>query len=84
MKTLAFIAFIAIIASLGSALFHLARTRNGEESNKIAKALTVRIGLSLLLFILIFIAFATGLIQPQGIGARMQQIQIQNTLNHKQ
>jgi len=31
-------------------------------------ALTVRIALSVLLFILLFIAWKTGLIQPRGLG----------------
>jgi L-asparagine transporter-like permease len=83
MKIIAIIAFIAIIISLGSALFHLIKTPNDEQSNKTAKALTVRIGLSLLLFILIFIAFASGLIEPHGIGARIEQNRLDSTLNHK-
>lgn len=83
MKTLTIIAFIAIIISLGSALFNLVKNPDGTENNKTAKALTVRIGLSLLLFILIFIAFASGLIQPHGIGARIEQYRLDSTLNHK-
>ena len=77
----AIVIFIAIIASLGSALFHLVKRRDGDEeqSIKTAKALTYRIGLSLILFILLFIAFATGLFQPSGIGARIQQIHSNNT-----
>lgn len=77
----AIVIFIAIIASLGSALFHLVKRRDGDEgqSLKTAKALTYRIGLSLILFILLFIAFATGVFQPSGIGARIQQIHSSNT-----
>jgi hypothetical protein len=82
MKILTIIAFIAIIASLGTALFHLIKTPAAEESAKTAKSLTMRIGLSLLLFILVFLAFATGLIQPHGIGARIEQIRQDSTLNH--
>ena len=52
---------IAIVASLGSALFYLAR---GHDSQKLVKALTVRIGLSLALFLLLMLAWYFGLISP--------------------
>ncbi|MDQ7091919.1 MAG: twin transmembrane helix small protein [Methylococcales bacterium] len=71
-KSLIIIAFLLIIASLGTAFFYMVKNNGQEPSEKTAKALTVRIGLSLTLFILIFIAYATGLIKPEGIGARMQ------------
>ncbi|OAI25885.1 twin transmembrane helix small protein [Methylomonas koyamae] len=70
-KILIIAAFIAIVISLGSALFHIVKHKDDEDSKKAAKALTVRIGVSLGVFILLFIAFATGLIQPHGIGLRM-------------
>lgn len=73
LKTVAVVIFIAILASLGSALFHLVKRGDEEQSRKTARALTYRIGLSLVLFILLFVAYATGLFQPSGIGARMQQ-----------
>lgn len=72
-KTIAVVIFIAILVSLGSALFHLVKRGDEEHSRKTAKALTYRIGLSLVLFILLFAAFASGLFQPSGIGARIQQ-----------
>jgi len=72
-KSIIVLAFLLIIFSLGSALFHLMRPKSPEHSEKTVKALTFRIGLSLVLFILIFAAVATGLIQPTGIGARMNQ-----------
>lgn len=65
------IAFILIIISLGSALYHLVKHQSPEHSEKTAKALTVRISLSVILFIFVFILIATGLYQPHGIGARM-------------
>lgn len=78
-KIVAIVIFIAIITSLGSALFHLVRNRGDEEqSRKTAKALTFRIGLSLGLFILLFIAFASGVFHPSGIGARIQQVHSSN------
>ena len=78
-KTIIIIAFVAIIVSLGTALFHLVKRKTGEESDKTAKALTFRIGLSLLLFMFLFIAMAGGWLQPHGISARIQQAHIQNS-----
>jgi hypothetical protein len=60
----------AIVASLGSALFHLSRGgRDGdaEHSRKLAKALTVRIALSLGLFLLLMLAWRVGLISPHDL-----------------
>ncbi|MDD5577814.1 MAG: twin transmembrane helix small protein [Methylobacter sp.] len=70
-KIIVIIAFILIIISLGSALFHLVKSRNQEQSEKTVKALTFRITLSLLLFIFLFITFATGLLKPHGLGVQM-------------
>ncbi|MFZ2727327.1 MAG: twin transmembrane helix small protein [Methylococcaceae bacterium] len=72
-KSIVIIAFILILVSLGSALFHLIKHKNEEDSTKTVKALTFRIGLSIVLFIFVFIMFATGLVKPHGIGARIAQ-----------
>jgi hypothetical protein len=61
------ITLAAIIVSLGSGLFHLSRGRGEEDSRKMARALTVRITLSLLLFALLMIAWYFGLISPHGV-----------------
>lgn len=63
MIVLLFILFI--LYSLGSGLFFLVRDKS--RTDRVAKALTWRIGLSLLLFILLFIAFALGWIKPHGV-----------------
>lgn len=78
-KTVVIVAFLLIVASLGSALYHLVKRGDQEQSEKTAKALTIRIGLSMLLFILIFIAYATGLVKPEGIGARIHHLPTQPT-----
>lgn len=57
---------VAIVASLGSGLFHLVNDKG--ESKKMVRALTVRIALSIALFILLFIAWSQGMIQPHGLG----------------
>ena len=59
-------ALVAIVASLGSALFHL--SRNSEsDSRKMARALTIRISLSIALFALLFLAWRMGLIAPHAL-----------------
>ena len=70
-KIIVIIAFILILASLGSALFHLIQNKGEEASEKTVKALTFRITLSLILFVFVFIMVVTGLYKPQGIGAGM-------------
>lgn len=52
---------ISILFSLGSALYYLAR---GNKQGQMAKALSWRIGLSLLLFLLLLGAILMGWIQP--------------------
>jgi hypothetical protein len=56
---------VGIVASLGSALFYLVRDR-GSGSGTV-RALTVRIGLSVFLFLMLFVLYWLGLIQPHGI-----------------
>jgi Protein of unknown function (DUF2909) len=56
---------IMIFASLASALVFLLRDRGG--STRTVKALSVRIGLSLALFLLLMAGFYFGIIPPGGI-----------------
>ena len=63
-KILIIVVLFAIVGSLGSALFHLSRGKG--DSKKMARALTVRIGLSVALFILLMLAWYAGLIKPHG------------------
>lgn len=70
--------FLAIIFSLGSALYHLIKHKGEGSSQKTVKALTLRIGLSVALFILVFILVATGVIQPHGIGSRIHPLPANN------
>jgi pilus assembly protein TadC len=64
-RLIVIVGLIAIVASLGSALFHLSRG-TPEDSGKLARALTVRIGLSLALFVLLLLAWYFGLITPHS------------------
>jgi hypothetical protein len=66
-KVLIILVLLAIVGSLGSALFHLSRgNRSEEDSRKMARALTIRIGLSLALFLMLMAAWYFGLIKPTG------------------
>ena len=82
MKIVVALAFVAIFASLGSALFFMLRggrsepgdgeagnaTNAGEAGKKrMAWALTVRIAVSVLVFLCILLAWKLGYIQPHGI-----------------
>lgn len=64
-KILVIVILFAIVGSLGSALFHLSRGKG--DSKKMARALTVRVGLSVILFILLMVAWYNGLITPHGL-----------------
>ena len=64
-KILVVIILFAIVFSLGSALFHLSRGKG--DSKKMARALTIRVGLSVALFILLMLAWYNGLITPHSI-----------------
>ncbi|MEK0428212.1 MAG: hypothetical protein RL001_739 [Pseudomonadota bacterium] len=66
MKIVVGIAFILIIASLGSALVFLMRDKG--RSNRTVHALAFRVGFSVLLFVLILVANRLGWIQPTGIA----------------
>lgn len=65
MKILVAIAFILILGSLGSALVFLMRDKG--RSNRTVQALALRVGFSVLLFILLLISYQMGWIQPTGI-----------------
>jgi len=59
-KIVVILFFIAILASLGSALFFLVTDRG--RSNRAVKALALRVGLSLTLFLLLMAGYYFGLI----------------------
>ncbi|MCC7463809.1 MAG: twin transmembrane helix small protein [Gammaproteobacteria bacterium] len=65
MRLLIIATLIAIIASLGMALYHLASGRG--DSRRMVRALAIRVALSIALFILLIIAWRAGLIAPHGL-----------------
>lgn len=64
-KSLVVLLLLIILSALASGLYYL--MTDGSNSDRLVKALTWRIGLSLVLFILLLVGTATGLIQPHGI-----------------
>jgi hypothetical protein len=73
MKYLVILAFVAILGSLGSALFFMMRGGTAQDDQRrgrnMARALAFRIGFSILLFLCILLAWKLGYIQPTGIAA---------------
>jgi len=63
-KIIVILFLLAIVGSLFSGLFFLMKDKGTSE--RTVRALTVRVSLSVLLFILLLIGFATGLLQPHG------------------
>lgn len=55
---------IAILGSLFSGMYFMLKDRGRSTRN--IKALSLRIGLSLLLFALLIVAYLTGIIQPNA------------------
>jgi len=71
MKFIVALAFLGIFASLASALVFM--MRNGAQgqsskSGRMVKALGIRVGLSVLLFICVLIGWHLGYLQPTGIA----------------
>lgn len=71
MKFIVAIAFLAILVSLGSALVFMMRDgRNGEaKSSNMVRALSFRVGFSILIFLFILLGWKLGYINPTGIKA---------------
>jgi succinate dehydrogenase hydrophobic anchor subunit len=65
-KILIVACLVAIIISLGNGMIHLVKDEG--NSKRMANALTLRVALSVALFILLFIAWKQGLIQPHGVA----------------
>jgi len=63
-KVLVIATLIAIVVSLGQALFSM--TSGPTSSKRMVQALTVRVGLSVALFVLLLIGWQLGLVSPNG------------------
>ena len=69
MKYLVLLAFLAILGSLGAALFFMMRDgRDGQaKTNNMVRALAMRVGFSVLLFVCVRVAGKLGYIHPTGL-----------------
>lgn len=64
-KVLLVIVFLVVIFELGQALYFMMTDRTG--SSRAVWALTRRVAFSALLFILIVVGIATGILHPHGV-----------------
>ncbi|MGH8744762.1 MAG: twin transmembrane helix small protein [Burkholderiales bacterium] len=65
MRIIVLLFIVVILFSLGSALYYLVKDKG--QSDRVVRALTVRITFSIALFILLMLGFYFGLISPQGL-----------------
>ncbi len=65
MRILALLFIFFILASLASALYYLIKDKG--QSDRVVKALTVRVGLSLALFIILMASYYFGIIPKTGL-----------------
>jgi hypothetical protein len=65
MRLFALIFIVLILASLGSALYYLLKDQG--KSDRVVKALTVRIGLSMFLFLVLMASYHFGWIPETGL-----------------
>lgn len=68
MKILIAVMFLGVVVSLGSALVYLMEDRG--TTNRMAWALTWRVGLSIALFLFLLLAHALGWIDSTGLQVR--------------
>lgn len=70
MKYIVILAFVAILGSLATALFFMMKNNASGKSReqKMAFALAMRVGISIVLFAGILLAWKLGYIQPTGIS----------------
>ncbi len=64
MKPIIVMIMVAVIVSLGSALFSM--TRGAGSAQRMANALTLRVALSVTLILVLLISWKMGLMEPPG------------------
>lgn len=64
MRIVIILFLLAIFGSLGSALYHMIRSR--EDGMRMARALALRVGLSVTLFLLLMAGYYFGLIPAKA------------------
>ncbi|HET8691961.1 MAG TPA: DUF2909 domain-containing protein [Steroidobacteraceae bacterium] len=66
-KWLVLFIFLLIVLSLVSAMLHLVHDYRGE-SRRMVRALSIRIGLSILLFVVLWWTWKMGWMEPHAVG----------------
>lgn len=56
-----------VVFSLGQGMYYLAKDDGDEDKTRVVRALTVRIVLSITLFVLLMLGYMFGLLQPHGV-----------------
>ncbi len=64
MKLVVIAILLGIVASLGSGLFFL--MKDSGDQRRVLRALTIRVALSVFLFLVLMVAWFTGLIEPNA------------------
>lgn len=72
-KIVVVLLLLAVLVSLSSGMFFLVHDKG--ESDRTVKSLTIRITLSVALFLMLFVGYFTGMIQPHGINPEPPEIE---------
>ena len=68
LKLIIVLLLLVILYNLGAGLYYMMTDKG--KTNRTVRALTWRIGLSVLLILLVIVGIATGVIQPHGVVGR--------------
>ena len=64
MKIIVLLLLAAVVVSLGSGLFFLAKDKDRQDSSRLLRSLQVRVALSIVLILFLVMSFAFGWITP--------------------
>lgn len=70
-KIIIVLLLLAVLISLTSGIFFLVKDKS--ETNRTVKSLTIRITLSIILFLMLIVGYFTGIIQPHGIHPELPE-----------
>jgi hypothetical protein len=76
-KIIIVLLLLAVIVSLTSGMFFLVNDKG--ETDRTVKSLTIRVSLSIALFLMLFIGYFMGLIQPHGINSGLPETEPSKT-----
>ena len=72
-KIIVVLLLFAVLISLTSGMFFLVHDKG--DTDRTVKSLTIRIALSIALFLMLIIGYFTGMIQPHGINPEAPEIE---------